>query len=129
MRQASEKAEARPRRPCGRGVCPDEMFGRWSWALREKLILKLRKIVFILFYSTDFPPKSPEGFRRFLCSVNPVKTPLLHLCTYRKRLFLNPANLARIHFRETEALATEVLERCADEVEFLVVDDEEAVVV
>ena len=62
------------------------------------------------FYSTDFPQKSPEGFRRFLCSVSPVKTPLLYLCTYRKRLFLDPSNLACIKLREGETLLSKVFQ-------------------
>ena len=43
--------------------------------------------------------------------------------------FLDPSNLARVELGEREALAAKVLQRCADKIEFLVVDDEEAVVV
>ena len=46
-----------------------------------------------------------------------------------ERFLLDPQNLAFVHLGEAGALATEVLERCADKVEFLVTDDEEAVVV
>ncbi len=46
----------------------------------------------------------------------------------RKRRFLDAADFAWIEFRERKALAAEVFQRRADEIELLVVDDEESVV-
>ena len=46
----------------------------------------------------------------------------------RESGFLDAADFAGVHLRETEALAAEVFQRGADEVEFPVVDDEETVV-
>ena len=45
----------------------------------------------------------------------------------RERGLLDAANLARIHFGEAEALLAKVFQRRADEVEFPVVNDEEAI--
>ena len=56
----------------------------------------------------------------------PRRAPVAHWS--RKRRPLDGANCSRVELREGEALPAEVLERCADEIEFPVVDDEEAVV-
>ncbi len=50
------------------------------------------------------------------------------LCRSPKRGFLDAADFSCIQLREREALAPEVFQRRPDEVEFLVVDDEKAVV-
>ncbi len=46
----------------------------------------------------------------------------------RESGFLDAADFAGVHLREAEALAAEVFQRSADEIELPVVDDEEAVV-
>ena len=51
-----------------------------------------------------------------------------HLSLRRESRFLDAADVGGVEFREGETLGAEVFERCADEVEFLVVDDEKAVV-
>ena len=54
----------------------------------------------------------------------------LVLCSegWGKRRLLDAANRTRIKLGERETFCTEVLQRCADEVDFLVVDNEKAVV-
>ena len=54
----------------------------------------------------------------------------LVLCSegWGKRRLLDATNRALIQLGEREAFCTEVLQRCTDEVDFLVVDDEKAVV-
>ncbi len=75
--------------------------------------------------SGDFkPPKLPGAKAREGKSGPPGGRPLPDR---RKRGLLDAANLARIHFGEAEALLAEILQRRSDEVEFPVVNDEEAI--
>ena len=70
------------------------------------------------------PPKLPGAKARSGKSGPPGGRPL-PVC--RERRLLDAANLTRIHLGEAEALLAEVPQRRSDEVEFPVVNDEEAI--